>query len=344
MSSSKTVETTASDCTFGTFFGAGYGGTAFTRVNSYNHYQTLTYNWNGNSENENIVPEFTNSDGPEHRGKYVSGQGISVNYEYENFEGTSVNTVAYLFVNYASLSVAQCNDVTSTLTNCTIERNFYGGGSLGSVIGDATSTLENCTIHGSVFGAGFSATIPTVMVYPNGSEGLFKTIPVYNPTTGVFEKGVFPDAVVYKWSKAKGSNSNTLVDDSDGNWIHTEVNLNTLGTVAGDVTLNLTGNTTVEGKVFDENGTVVSQDGGVYGGGDESGVTGAAKSVTVNINTTSADHDTQYINKVFGGGNKADVAGNTTVNLIGASYILGNVYGGGNKGAVGGNSEVKIEN
>lgn len=313
MSANKPVTTTANDCIFGTFFGAGYGGTALTRVNSYNKYSTLTYAWNGKSEGYYLVPTFTNIDGDgnavngeHHRGTFVSGQGVSVNYEYENFEGSSTNTVGYLFVNYASLSVARCNNVTSTLTNCTIERNFYGGGSLGSVVGDATSTLHNCTVKGNVFGAGFSAQIPTVNVFPDGSDGLFRTIPVYNSTTGMFEKGVFPDPVVYKWSD-KGDDTNTLVDDTDGHWIHTGVDLNSLGSVTGNVSITLSGTTTVgiEGD---------SQTGNVFGGGDESAVLGT--------------------------GNK----GNTTVHLQDNVTVRGNVFGGGNEGIVSGNSEVRIQN
>ena len=122
------------------------------------------------------------------RGQYDSGKGIAVSYEYEHFEGSNDKTVGRLYVNYASLSVAQTNNVSSTLTDCTITGNFYGGGSLGKVIGDATSTLQNCIVSGSVFGAGYSATIPTATIY----NGNFVTEPYYNSTTGVFQKGVFP--------------------------------------------------------------------------------------------------------------------------------------------------------
>ena len=324
MSASKTVETTANNCTFGTFFGAGYGGTAFTRINTFNEYQTLTYSWNTNT---NIVPKFTSNNGDHKRGKYDSNQGISVNYEYRNFEGSNDKTVGHLYVNYASLSVAQTNNVTSSLTGCTINRNFYGGGSLGKVIGDATSTLNNCTVHGSVFGSGFSAEIPTVDVFPGGDAGLFRTIPVYNSTTGVFEEGVYPTPVVYTWS-SKGANDNTLVDDTDGHWIHTDIDLTTLGTVSGNVNLSITGNTLVEGHVYDKNGISLAQTGGVYGGGDQSKViSNGEKTVTVGINNTQGS-DERYINYVFGGGNRGDVSCNVTVNMV-AGTVLHDIYGGG---------------
>ena len=177
-------------------------------------------------------------------------------------------------------------------------------------MGDVTSTLENCTVLGNVFGAGYSATIPTAKVFPGGSAGLFNPIPKYNEKIGVFEPGTFPTPVYYKWS-SKGENSNTgsLVDDEEGHWIHTDEDLNTLGSVKGDVTITLSGSTIV-GTPGD------SQTGNVYGGGDESAV----------IKNDSGEK------------------GNTTVILEEGTHVLGNVYGGGNEGPVGGNSEVKIQN
>ena len=259
MTSEKTVETTADDCTFGTFFGAGFGGTAFTRINTFNEYQTLTYEWNTNS---NIVPKFTSADGSDKRGHYVDNQGIAVNYEYRNFEGSNDKTVGHLYVNYASMSLAQTNNVSSTLTNCIINANFYGAGSLGKVNGAVTSVLEDCTVHGSVFGAGFSASIPTVKVFPSGDAGKFQQIPVYNSTTGVFEEGLFPTPVIYKWSSTgDNSDANSLVDNAEGHWIHTDEDLYSLGTVTGNVTLTLGGATTVSSSV--------------YGGGNRGAVTGS---------------------------------------------------------------------
>ena len=79
--------------------------------------------------------------------------------------------------------------------------------------------------------------------------------------TGVFEKGVYPASVSYKWS-SKGSNSDSgsLVDDDDGHWIHTGIDLDELGNVSGDAKLYIYGNT----KVF----------GNIYGGGNMGKVTG----------------------------------------------------------------------
>ena len=286
----RTVKTTATNCVFGTYYGAGYGGTAFVRKNTFNDFQKVNYPWNSS-----IATTFTS--GNDKRGKYDANNGIAVTYEYRQFEGSSTNTVGHFYVNYASLSLAQANNVTSELTGCEISGNFYGGGSFGKVDGDIKSTLTDCTVNGSVFGAGFSGDAPEVEVFP---ALVFSTEPKYNTSTGVFEAGIYPTPVtLYKWSNTKGGNTNTttLISDNEGNWIHTDVSLSGLGTVAGNVDLTLKGGTTVNGSV--------------YGGGDDSAVTGSTHKITVTL------------------------AGNTTIN--------GNVYGGGNKGLVEGSTEVNIQ-
>ena len=46
---------------------------------------------------------------------------------------------------------------------------------------------------------------------------------------------------------------------------------------------------------------------------------------------------------VYGGGEESAVTGNTHVLLKGATEVLGNVFGGGDKGPVSGNSEVILK-
>ena len=356
MADTKTVTTNADKCTFGTYFGAGNGGTALVRNRTFNDWNYVNYDgWNTDADK---VETFTSGDNV--RGKYDAGKGgISISYEYEHFEGSNDKTVGRFYVNYASLSTARTNDVTSSLTGCTVTGNFYGGGNLGKVAGNATSTLYNCTVNGSVFGAGYSASAPTADVFP--AEGFTNHVaspaelnrPRYNTTTGVFEKGVYPTAVKYVWSNTKGENtdSKSLVDDEEGHWIHVDpynpstgkgINLNELGTVEGNVTLNITGNTLVEGKIFDGNGAVTAQTGGVFGGGAQSEVTGADKTVTVNIDQTGGS-STYYINNVYGGGDQGDVASEVVVNIQSeSSYVLHDVFGGGNAADVKKNTEVNM--
>ena len=303
----KKVTTYAENSTFGTFYGAGYGGTAFVRRiwspgndGGHNRYGAVTYPWNdwlcdATDDHEGYV-----------RGKYVTNVGYAADYEAENFEGSSTNTVARLYIKYASLSLAKTKNVSSKLESCTVEQNFYGGGKLGTVDGTAVSELNNCTIMGNVFGGGYSATTPTVYVYPAVSKtgttytNCYDPEPTYNSNTGQFEKGVRPDPVEYTWSSS-GSTSEPFTDDGDSHMIYTGQNLDDLGKVLSNVTLTLKGNTTI-GTLGDSN------TGNVYGGGDESAVNG-----------------------------------NATVILQGKAEVYGNVFGGGNHGTVAGNTEVIIE-
>ena len=330
ISANRTVSTTATDCVFGTYFGAGYGGTSLFRENVYNNYENYLeeHPWNST-----VADKYDNK-----RGKYYTGKGILTGYDYRLFEGTRPKTVGLLFIQYASLSLASTNDVTSTLTRCTMD-NFYGGGSLGKVDGDIVSNLEDCTVYGSVYGAGFSAKAPTAEVFPTGG---FNPIPRYSKYTGVFDEGGYPTAVKYTWSNDKNpSDGNSAIENTGTEYLiyvnKTDKDLDALGTVTGKVTVNITGNTHIEGYVYDEDGTKTEvRSGGVFGGGDASAALGDTE---VNIDADGTDSS---IFNVYGGGNEAQVGGSTTVNLT-SGIIENNVFGGGNKGKVSGSTTVNIE-
>ena len=290
----KTVTTTATNCTFGDFFGAGYGGTALERTiwnynagnhQGHNQYQKLVYDWNGwLADNHGYTPGGPNTENSNSKGR-------GANFEYDFFEGTRDGwTVARLYVNYATLSTAQTNDVTSTLTGCTVTHNFYGGGSLGKVTGLATSTLNSCTVNGNVFGSGFSAEVPEVKIYRTNS---FDPEPYYNQSTGVFEKGGFPDEDTYTWTNDASLFSNgQYLSTNGGYWIYTDVNLGDLGQVK-DAQLTIGGDSEIKGSVF--------------GGGDKSAVNG---DVTVIL-----QGNTKVLGNVFGGGNIGTVSGTATVTI-----------------------------
>ena len=320
MASDRTVTTTATNCTFGTYFGAGYGGNSYNRIAPRNHSNIINFphsesqagnhaSWNA-WLNVYYKQEYNANNG-----------GISTQFDYQ-FLPMSSNTdnVARIFVDYVAFSLATTHNVTSDLTGCTITSNFYGGGSLGKADGDVTSTLTDCTVNGNVFGAGYSASLPTVEVMAIG----FQTEPYYYEDLGTYRNGVFPSTTTYTWQ-----HGSAISIDKTNHILYTTEDLTALGTVSGNVTLNVTGNTLVEGKIFDVDGNVIGQTGGVFGGGDESKVTGTLKTVQVNINTTSANHATSYINNVFGGGNNGDVASETEVNVIGSSFVKDDVFGGG---------------
>lgn len=362
MAPDKTVKTEAKNCHFGTYFGAGYGGTSIYREcpAEYNKFDFKNYGFNSW-----VSGSYDNSGGKSYRGKYLkenvnnvlTEKGIACGYEYELFAGAQ-NNVGRLHLKYASFSLAQTNNVSSELSGCTVDGNFYGGGSLGKVAGTATSTLYNCTVNGSVFGAGYSASTPTASIMALGGFKVngVATNPNYNETTAVYEKADYPSSTEYKWvheTTTITSGTQTLSDNPDGtHTIKTNGNVDGLGRVTGKVTLNITGNTIVKGNEvsMDKDGYVVKDVngepivtafnvGGVFGGGDASDAEGDTE---VNINTPSQKDDGYNVSRVFGGGNKAKVYGNTVVNLV-DGVINADVFGGGNNGEVGGSTTVNIQ-
>ncbi len=296
MSTGKTVTTTATGCTFGTFFGAGYGGNSYSRQAPRNHNSVTNFPHNdgqaGNDASWNAwLARFYKQ---EYNSSY-GGVSTQFSYQFLPMSGNT-NNVARIFVEYVKFSLATTNNVTSTLTNCTINENFYGGGSLGKVAGTITSTLDGCTVKGNVFGAGFSANLPTVEVDSIG----FRIEPYYYTALGTYRTGVKGKTTTYSWDYESTVNSTaTAIDKTDNhNILYTSVDIRpeNLGSVDGDVTLTLKGSTTVNGNV--------------YGGGESSYVTGAGHTVTVNI-----QGNTDVYGNVFGGGDKGNVEGSTTVNI-----------------------------
>lgn len=300
MSSGKTVTTTATGCTFGTFFGAGYGGNSYSRQAPKNHNNIINFPHNDNqagndaSWNAWLARFYTQS----YSGTYG---GVSTQFNYQFLPMSSnIDNVARIFVEYVKFSLATTHGVTSTLKHCTIDSNFYGGGSLGKVDGNVISILDSCTVKGNVFGAGFSASLPTVEVDSIG----FLTEPYYYTELGTYRTGVKKGTTTYKWKRKVG---NTWINTADSS-LYTTEDLDALGTVQGNVTLILKGDTKV-GTLLN-NGSLKANTGNVFGGGDMSGVIGG---------------------------------GNTSVILQGDAEVRGNVYGGGNNGPVGGNSSVTIQ-
>ena len=316
MNENKIVKTTATDCHFGKFYGAGYGGTAFNRVNPGVDVSSTTNEPSWNSYvNSYYLRDYSSNNG-----------GTSTSYDYEFMIHSDGNqTVTRFYVNYASLSLASTHNVTSDLNGCIIG-TFFGGGRLGAVNGNINSTLTDCRVINNVFGAGFSAEVPTIEVWNRVN---MKPAPAYNRTANVFNNAnvKFPneqdpkESIVYTWSDTHGDNNSPFEDIDDDpsttdineekHYIHTSVSLNNLGSVSGNVTLTLKGTTKVG---YDEEDNPVAGGGNVYGGGDMS---------TVNNN----DHPENAT---------------TTVNISGNTEVLGNVFGGGNEGMVSGNTTVNI--
>ena len=348
MNQGKTVITTATDCTFGSFFGAGYGGNSYNRAAPGNFTGKANYSWNDwiagtvkGSINNGNYPGGVTYNG--YKQDYISNfGGVSTRFDYQFLpQSDNVNNVGRLFIDFVNFSLATTHNVTSTLTGCTITGNFYGGGSLGKVDGNVTSTLTNCTVRGSVFGGGYDATRPTVQVM---STAGFTTPPSYNTNTGAFIPAAEPynSSIEYTWEHSETVNSTETAIDKTNHILYTTADLTTLGQVTGNVTLDITGNTLVEGLAVDyEGNSAGGSRGGVFGGGDASAVLG---NTTVTINATALQDGATYnAYRVYGGGNSAPVGGNSTVTLQGKTQVLDDVFGGGNEGEVGGNATVNIQ-
>lgn len=318
MNSDKKVVTNATNCTFRTFFGAGYGGNSYNRryPSNKNNVTNLTNpTWNGWVSQEYTKKYDANFKGVETR----------IDYQFLPNSGNTSN-VARLFVDYVSFSLATTHDVTSKLTGCTITTsplgrlnlsyglgNFYGGGSLGKVTGPVKSTLTNCTVEGNVFGAGYSATLPTVSVMRTS----FRKEPFYDKDLGAYLEAESPDTDTYNWQHRDESIADAADDaartalaiDPSNQILYTNENLDpsNLGSVSGAVTLIINGDSKI-GTDGD------ATKGNVYGGGDQSTVNNTANPAAA-YTTVTLQGNTQVLGNVFGGGNRGLVSGTATVNI-----------------------------
>ena len=358
-----TVTTNANGTIFNQYFGGGNGGTNLYRE----QIQDLTPNNMPNESAWNSSYGFTSFTPISNLGSnvtYDANKGYHAEFEFEVFNqsnGLGNDAVARSYRHWAQFGTTTTGNVTNVLEDCLVEHNFYGGGNLALVNGLVNSTLRGTTqIIGSAFGAGYSASVPHFSVhdkasvtYPtrdgagvchNGELDYLKDDGVIrqytwcykNPTTNV----VTPAGVIIP----DGVSTSKPAFQFNGKWYcYTTVSLENLGTVTGNVTLNIQGSAVVEGFEFDENNQITaSQTGGVFGGGDASGVIG---NIDVNIaatgQQTSKNLDYNTFN-VFGGGNKAIVDGSTNVTLT-DGVINNNVFGGGNEAEVTGSTTVNIE-
>ena len=333
MVSGKTVTTSATGTTFGQFFGAGNGGTNYMQYKNTDATGDPISDWSST-----ITSNYTPG---KHRSK---DQGYAADYDIEvinpstgDLAGKVVNRSYYYSAQFATTNTG---DVTNTLTDCTINTNFYGGGFLGGVTGNVTSTLNNCDIRGAAFGAGYSASAGTVDIH-----NVDKVPPVPNTYTGMIKPQSGGTFTTYEWTNNKTFGTKTLSTGSptilnpngdDINYIYTEVSLENLGSVSGDVTLIIDGNTTIT------NGKVMEVGKSVYGGGEESAV-GGNTVVNINGGTIGTDNSEDDYGNVFGGGKQGLVEQNTTVTISGGS-VNQSVYGGGSEADVLGNTNVSMTN
>ena len=355
MERGKTVTTHATGTTFGQFYGGGNGGTNYYReqVVDGNNWALPANNWN---DWETIHPSSSSGDQPTivydpnnpnlgfnplntRTGKdkaYNTTKGYHDIFEFEVFNSSNGlagdNPTIRTYVQWAQFGKTRTGHVESTLTDCVVLQDFYGGGNLGFVDGNAISTLQgNTIIYGSAFGGGFSAKIPSFRCY-DMSRAIMPT----RDYSGVMHNGELETEeipymqdglghnIYYEWINEIPSDWTmpsgfTLSTDNpvfeypanSGKWYcYTTVALDSLGIVKGNTVLNVNGNTKIYGRSQSEMG--------------EPG-------------------EVEYAGAAFGGGNESDVLGNSKVTVSGtAGLLVSNVYGGGNIAVTHGNSEVDI--
>ena len=311
----KTVTTNANNTTFGVYYGGGNGGTSYVQYNKTDGEQTVSdnFNWAGTGGLNNYTPENYRDE----------ATGYMADYDMEivnTSAGTNRNKAVYRSYFFAAqFSATNTGSITNNLTDCTVLTNFYGGGNLGGVKGNVTSILDGTTrVYGSVFGAGFSAAAPEVTIHNKD-----KNPPAIDVNTGIIKPQSGGTSATYTWTdesnlggQTLNTSNNKTVTVNGVTYLYTTKSLKNLGAVSGAVILTIKGNTIVEGKVFNKDGTVDNtKTGGVYGGGD-------ASAVINDINPAKAS---------------------TTVNLQGNAQVYGNVFGGGNNGEVSGSATVNIQ-
>ena len=321
----KTVTTNATGTTFGVFYGGGNGGTSYYRDKQFDgtkEFPTTYSGWVTTSGNYTpMFKEFTPLNQENVKAAYDNTLGYHAEYEFEVFNASnglnSADDVIRLYYHWAQFGTTTTGDVKSTLIDCTVTGDFFGGGNLANVTGSVESILKGKThIYGSVFGGGFSASIPSFPVHEKSTV----KFPTKDKAGNVDEQGsldyykdendvkkdrmytwcyknasgkVFPEGVVIPEGCSYGTKQKSVFKYDNKWYVLTNKSLEGLGSVSVDATITLDGDCVVE-------------------------------------------------RNVFGGGDSSTVEGNTTVNLQGNATVNGNVFGGGNKAEVGGSTFVNI--
>lgn len=317
MESGKTVTTHATSTTFGEYYGAGFGGTSITYVR-----KAQNYNLSISGETTTYDLAFSNYTN-DRLNKATNGIGSCYKFEFI-FNSNGSTAVSRFYTGYAQFDLATTGNVINILNDCTIKRlpgtnslitkptsgDFYGAGCQGKVSGTVTSTLTNCTVERNAFGGGYKAESNEVEVYTTTPP----SYSVYTKETGIFSDfGTFPTPEIYTWVQGTSSNKNTVVSGEEQ--IYTDITMSDLGNVTGAISLTIDGGY-VGGTSEGQSSAVPATDttdaipagGNVYGGGNES------KSLS-NTSVTLKGNAVIY-GDVFGGGNKAEVQGSATVNIV----------------------------
>ena len=354
-----TVTTVANNTIFGQFYGGGNGGTNFNRNRQYNNGQAaLNFvteaNWRGAGKFDDFTPL-----------SYVSSDaGYQAQFEFELIDmssGSANNVVMRTYRHEAQFTATEVREVNSTLTDCTVLQDFYGGGNLGKVTGNVTSTLLNTTIWGSAYGGGNSSDVPSFPIHDKESVVFpWRDLASINHAGSLDYVRDDGEIRYYKWihdlPEGVTASTNNPAFQYEGGWYcYTEKDMTNLGSVGGNTILNVNGNSKIYGvrEELDGGNAQTFYDGAAFGGGNESAVFG-------NSTVTVDGDDDILVSNVYGGGNVATTGGSSNVviyngtigvaNEDGVPYVgSGNVFGGGkglfedeNAGYVGVNTNVLI--
>ena len=216
MGNGKTVTVSATGSIFGEYYGAGFGGTALTRIT------------NGDGQK---TPFGVTGRG---RLNYNEGEGgFEVSYEMEALLNGAGNSLWRYYDYRADLSMASTGNVTTTATGCLFLNDFFGGGCQGTVNGNTESTLTNCDVRGSAYGGGYKAAATVVNVLPAGGN----TWQEWDATYKAYSNPIYPAAQEYTWVHT----DNTPAANQTNRTLGTKVDLTNLGTVTSNTFITING-------------------------------------------------------------------------------------------------------
>ena len=238
-----------------------------------------------------------------------------------------------------SHSITTTIDCGSNLSNVLI-KNLYGGCNKAPVTGDVTLTIKGGTYY-NIFGGskGVSGSEQDAEIGGN------VTLNILGGKVGDAQKGI--PGYIFGGNNHGGRihGQITVNIDNECNTCGLDLSYATVYGGNNEAYYVPTINTVVNSpEVNLKNGTVLNVFGGSQGLGTKTTDNGFIKcNPVVNIGDGIATHSAIVLNSVYGGGETADVEGNTTVNIVSGNVQVGNdVFGGGHNAVVTGSTNVNV--
>ena len=229
-------------------------------------------------------------------------------------------------------------DVNVNIENSTIEKNVYGGASIGLVEGNVKLNLKNTNVKGNVYGGGDGKTTPaTVALYSPIQDYKELTSTGQDNNTKIGNFTWTSDEEILTYFKGIYDGKNKVIYNSDNTTTaFSELSEEAQAVAAKYGTKQLVYSSDVEKLGFVEGDITVNIDGGtysstIYGGGNNGQVKG---NVTFEVNNVPSNQN------IYAGGNTGNVEKSTTLTINSGTY--NNVFGGGYSGTVLGESKVII--